>query len=148
MSWFKLEAKHVLEQFNSDERSAIAGVQVNDGLPGIILSVTKEVRGYVAKRNPVSSDLTLIPDELKGTAIAIVRYRFLNAIPGGEALLTETRRDENKAAVRLLELIAKGDGPAIEEPTTASDQEVDAPAPRFSSTRRTRRFNDCNQDGI
>jgi hypothetical protein len=150
MSWITLDADAVLEQFNATERAAVEGVQESEnGLPGLISSVTKQVRGYVARRNPVASDETQLPDELKADAIAIIRYRFLNSLPGLEDLITKGREKEYSDALVTLRAVAAGNGPAIEPPAEVSTaQEVDSPAPRFSSTRRRRRFNDCNQDGI
>ncbi|MBA4136763.1 MAG: hypothetical protein C0518_05550 [Opitutus sp.] len=146
MSWIPLTEAKFLEQCSGAEVTAIKasalGTAQGEPLTATIAKVVQEVRGYVAAnvQNKLDDTRTTIPQELEADAIAVIRFRALNRLPV-KSLLTETRVQEYKDALRKFEMVAAGKF-SLEQPATASDQVTNTgPAVTVvsSTTRRATR---------
>lgn len=127
----------------SSYRSAAKAQGQVDPLPEIISNVVAEVRGHIAacERNTLGDGET-IPEKLMHTALALIRYRLITRLP---LTVSEERKEEYRDATELLHRVADCKF-AVEEPETASDDEVIASSsPSF--TERTRNFTRADQDG-
>ena len=114
-----------------------------DPLPEVIAAVVDEIRGYVAacESNVLGAGNT-IPDKLKSTALAMIRFRLISRLP---LTVGEDRRQEYRDALDLLREVAACRF-RVEEPTTPETVEhIAAPTP--SITARTRTFTRELQDG-
>lgn len=131
MSWSALSEDEVISRFTSTEeqllqRAALASPGISP-LADILSQVTNEVRGYIAaaKGNSLGASGT-IPDEVRGAAIAMARWRLAGRVAVGSAgtlLQGETRRKEYEDALALLKDVAAGkmrvENPAAEIPVDA-----------------------------
>lgn len=112
MSWVAITDNDVLRSLTEAERDAVREAATSpdqdDPILRVIADVVKEVRGYVAAcaRNTLASDVTTIPDELKGAAMSRVRFELFTRLPIGRSLLTEDRVDANKSATALFRDVA------------------------------------------
>ena len=106
MAWSTLTESQVTSQFSGAEKAAYDAKRGDDVLSDIITHVVHEVRGYVGVKHRLASGVT-IPDALVSSAIAIVRFRFLNGLPS-KSLITDDRRKEYDNALELLRSVAAG----------------------------------------
>ena len=136
MAWIELTEAHLGERLAAAELAALqtaATGTFGNTVPDVLASVVAEVRGRVAAcaRNSLGPDGT-IPDELKATALAIVRWRVLSRLPGMKALQDEARRTEYNDAVALLAAVAKGEF-AIMQPTAPIEADTGATTPSIGT---------------
>ena len=111
-----VETRLLMPEINAIKSIASKG-NVPYPLPDIILNVVREIRGYIgacAKNKLGPADT--IPEQLMGTALALIRFRLLNYLPT-EVLETDPRRREYDTAIGLLKSVAKCDF-AVEQPLT------------------------------
>ena len=114
--WLPLTTQEVLNQFNDSELQAYdtaKGDTASTSLPDIINKVMDQITDAysaagrlfdtVAQAIPATGS---IPAGDKNRAIAIVRWKYLLAIPTGKSL-AENRADDGKKAEEYFLLIAK-----------------------------------------
>lgn len=149
MPWQIITETDIRDRLSGPELAAYKSVALatgqTDPLPGIITQTVDEVRGYIAAAGTVAlGEGTTIPSKLVSAASAIVRWRLITRLPLNSAALLETRKQEYQDALRLLEQTATGKF-LVEEPTTASAEQISVPGPRWSA--RDRHFTRSTQDG-
>lgn len=125
------------------QTAALAAGQT-DPLPEIVTQVVDEVRGYIAAGGFGLEEGAKVPSKLVSATLAVIRYRLATRLPA-RSLLTEERKAENDAAIRLLERVADGKF-AVEEPAAASSETIGGASP--SMTAKTRVFTRTDEDGI
>lgn len=146
MSWAVITEADVLTQISGAElealRAAALAVDQDDPVQPSIDQVTAEVRGYVAacRANTLDTTAGKIPTRLMAAACAMVVAQIIARVPGYE--LDEKKKAALDRAERLMKLVASCSF-AIEDPTTGNES---SPSPRI--TKRTRTFDQANQDGI
>lgn len=141
MSWIALTAADVQRQLSGAELTALktaAKASSQDGdtiLSEAITDVTRKVRGYVAacQRN-VLGDGTTIPDELKASAIALVRDFLFTRLPGLKDLYDDARKDATKNAMAELRDVAACKF-LIVQPETAAANQAGGPAVELVESR-------------
>jgi hypothetical protein len=150
MSWITLTEAGVQTKLAGAELAALKTAALASGqanpLPEVITQVTREVRGYVAacQRNVLGAEGT-IPDELELAALNRIRYELATRLPVA-SLLTEARRDANRAATEQLKDAAACRFLIVAPATPAADQAAASGTPRF--TTRDRAFSRSRQDGL
>lgn len=150
MPWQQITEIDVRDRLSGPElaayKSAALAVGQTDPLPGIIQQSVDEVRGYIAAcaRNSLEEGAA-VPSKLVGATVAIIRYRLISRLPLNSAALLDTRREEYKDALRLMEQVSACKF-AVEEPTIKSTEVISAPSPSYSG--RSRRFTRDQQEGI
>lgn len=148
MSWIAITTDDVKTRLAGAEltayQTAALATAQTDPLPEIITAVVNEVRGRVAAcaANQLDVDQTTIPDELLHHALAIIRYRLITRLP---IAVKEERRKEYDDALAVLRDVAACNF-AIEQPATASSEEIGAPSP--SVKERKRKFTQTTEDGV
>lgn len=130
--WITLTADDLKQGLSGPEVSALSTAALASGqgdpLPAVVLDVIREVRGYIsAHPSNVLGAGDTIPDTLKATAIARVRFEAFTRLPVKESLLTEARQKANEAALQRLRDVARGMF-AIQEPTTPDPVQQTGPA--------------------
>jgi hypothetical protein len=154
MSWITITVADIAPRLSDDELTALHRATDTTGepdpLPVIIAQVIPKVRRAVAAGGGTLGAGATIPDELLDSAIAIIRHRLLNGLPG--ALITEDRRKEYADAIAELDAIAK-DAAGIVAPTTPATDTIEAGGvtPSYSETDPPggpRNFTRSNQEGI
>lgn len=148
MSWQTITTDLVKTRLAGPEVSALQTAALASGqtdpLPEIVTQVVDEVRGYVSAGGYTLGTGATVPSKLLSATLAIIRYRLSTRLPV-KSLITEDRKNENDAAIRLLERVADGKF-AVEEPETASTEQAGGASP--SVTERTRYFSRECQDGV
>ena len=109
--WTSLTEAEVLRQFNASERAAYDSAKGDDSaqdLAGIITNVVDEIRlAYANGGRLLDSDASdTIPNGEKNRAIALVRWKFLLALPTGEAL-AKFRKDEADKATEYFRAVTE-----------------------------------------
>ena len=109
--WNPLTEAEVLRQFNDSETQAYNAAKGDDNgaaLGDIITKVIDEIRlAYANGARAVDVDnATTLPDGEKNRAIALVRWRFLIALPTGEGL-AKFRKEDAEAAREYFGKVAK-----------------------------------------
>lgn len=125
-------------------QSSALAVGQTDPLPEVVGQVVDEVRGYVAAGGNTLDAAGTVPSKLVGATLAIIRYRLATRLPIS-GLLTEERKAENDAAIRLLERVADRKF-AVEEAAAPSSEVIGAPGPKV--TGKTLHYGRNSQDGI
>jgi hypothetical protein len=134
MAWAALTADEIKTRLTSDELTklqtyALAPGQA-DPLPDVLLQVTDEMRGYIAKRNPLGAAGTL-PPQVRRAAIAMARWTLLGRIgigTQGSISQSDSRKKEYEDALALMKDVVKGDF-KVEAP--------DTPGPEATTTQPT-----------
>jgi phage gp36-like protein len=149
MAWQSVTTAEIKTRLTGAEVTALQTAALASGqtdpLPDIVTQVVGEVRGYVAAGGYTLGTGETVPSTLYSATLAIIRYRIATRLPV-KAILTQDRKDENDAAIRLLERVADGKF-AVEEPTTASEETLGSPSPSFV-TGKTLTMQRDDQDGI
>ena len=108
--WTPLTQAEVLNQFNDSETSAYDSAKGDDAaasMPDIIGTVIDQIRlAYADGGRDVDPLSGTIPDGEKNRAIAMVRWKYLVALPTGKSL-AENRQSEAKTAEDYFLEIAK-----------------------------------------
>ena len=142
--WITLVPADFASRLTAGEIAQIARANAQgDNRAEILTEVTNEVRGYVARRNPLGLPGT-IPEELKNAALAIATARFINQFPDS-GLLTRSREDAVVNAEKLLVATSKGDFAIVNSDNAAAEQ-PDVPLPSISRERR--RFTEREERGL
>lgn len=150
MAWVEITEADVRAKLSDAEiaryRQQTTAAGRVDTLPALIAEVVNEARGYVgASGRYVLGQGTTIPSKLVGACVAIIRYRFLNAMPG--QTVSEDRKTEYEDAKELLSSSVATGKFGLEEPMVAtSEGPVSALGPSMRS--RSREFTRTNQDGV
>lgn len=110
MSWITLTETDVITKLSGPEIAAMKTAALQSGqanpLPPIIEQIVTELRGYLgACENNVLGLAGTIPDELEGAAISRIRFELATRLPV-KSLLTDDRREANRAALTLLRDVA------------------------------------------
>jgi len=111
MPWQQLTDTLVLAEFNDSETDAYNTAKGDDAgvdLDQIISGVINEFRDAMASRGHLLDVDGTLPPRVVPKAIAMVRWRFLLALPSGKGLLNDARKDANEAGEKLLAGIADG----------------------------------------
>jgi phage gp36-like protein len=125
--WLKPTVADIETRLVSAELSAVRALAQKadkpDPLPSIILNTVREMRGYIGacERNKLGPADT-VPEQLLGTALAIIRFRLLNYIPT-DVLETDPRRREYDTAIALLRSVAACDF-SVEQPEEAGPEKM------------------------
>lgn len=122
------------------------GISSEEILNNAVSAVVREIRGYVAVRNPLGVAGT-IPDELENAAMPLMRRAIFGRIPGLEELYDKVRQEETKDAILLLGRVADGRF-AIVAPVTEAPVEEQANTPSPAISERVRNFSLEAQDGV
>lgn len=126
MSWITLTEAGVQTKLAGAElaalKTAALAVGQTNPLPEVISQITREVRGYVAAcaRNVLGTEGT-IPDELELAALNRIRYELATRLPVA-SLLTDARKDANRAATEQLKEVAAGRFLLVAPATAATAQ--------------------------
>ena len=150
MAWITLTPALVQNRLTAAElaamkTAAIGAGQTGDGiLAACIDAVVREVRGHVGgcQRNALG-EVGTIPDELEHAALALVRQRMGNRLPGLARLFADdSRKAEYEDAQKLLASVARCQF-AIVAPITEAPAQPGAEivriirAPRRTASRET-----------
>ena len=140
MAWKTLTVAALKTRISGSEYSALtqaalaSGQVAADVVAEVLAAVVKLVRGKVAAcRNNTLGEGDTIPDELEAAALVLARNQVFTRLPGMSALNDDTRRDEVRAAERLLDSAAACTF-VIEQPATPSDQVIAGPAVQVITT--------------
>jgi len=112
MNWISLTTADVLAQFNDSELAAYdaaKGDVSSTSLPAIIALVVNQIyQAYDDGGRLVDSvDAGTVPPGEKNRAIAMVRWKYLLALPTGQALQTRERKLAHDDAEDYFRLIAR-----------------------------------------
>jgi hypothetical protein len=153
MAWREIYEQDLVTQISGAELDAIRQAVLAEGQADPVLptiqQVTGEVRGYVAgcAANTLGAEGT-VPEELIGHAVAIVVMRIMGR-PAAAIIDSKSgaRADAAATALSVLRDVAACKF-KIAQPETPTTESVASTGPRFSTTRRTRNFDGCSQDGV
>ena len=148
MAWITLPIDYVKHRLTDQEMGAVkAAVSVDgtrDPLPGIVIQIVLEVRGYIsASGRKLNAGITL-PQTLVNAAISRIRYELANTIPSG-VLMTKDRIRENEDALALLKSVKTKDF-VPESATDPSDEKVQYTLP--STACKELGFDASSQNGL
>jgi phage gp36-like protein len=152
--WITLTEALVANRMTGAELTAMKTAALGGGQSGAtvladcISAVVREVRGYVAAcATNTLGDGETIPQELEHAALALLRQRLANRLPGMAKLMQDdARKAEYDDAVRLLRDVAACRFAIISPDEPASEQPALGGTPRI--TERERTFTRCNGDGL
>jgi hypothetical protein len=149
--WTKISKANVETRLSGEElasfRKAARTPGEADPLEPIIESVSERVRGSVAGGGKNVGSLGEIPSALLDVALSIIVMRVMTRCAGQVLDPTGQRKADYDDALRVLERVERGEGPAIPEPETnetaaASYVPIAYFAPHEEALRRDQ------QDGI
>lgn len=124
-------------------RTAALATGQSDPVPDLILSVTREVRGYVSAGGFQVGTGNTIPDELLDAACAILRHRASTRLPGSGMLDVDRIREFDAANTLLREVAA---GRFVVSTPLIADATSSVASPSLSAKPST--FNRESQAGI
>jgi hypothetical protein len=105
MAWSTITPDEVKWKISSAEFDAAQTYDLASGqtdpLPEVISLTLAEVRGYIP-RSCIDPDPTLIPPELKDTALVLAREKAIARLAGGDCSMTEVRSRELEFAMQRL----------------------------------------------
>ncbi|MDR2981861.1 MAG: DUF1320 domain-containing protein [Puniceicoccales bacterium] len=110
MAWISLTVERVASRLTGPEMDAVESAAKDprqpDPLKEVVEFTVNEIRGRVkaCRKNKLGPAGT-IPDQLVGTALAIIRFRLLSRLPV-PALNTPAREKEYDDAIKLLADVA------------------------------------------
>lgn len=111
MPWLAFTAQNVIDQLSDTEHAAVVdalGGAVSK-LDAVVSQVTAQIReDILAGDYALHANTDLIPGGLVNDAIAITRWKLLLSLPGCDHLQTDQRKEEYKASMDKLRLIAAG----------------------------------------
>lgn len=137
--WITLTVDQLRDRLTSTEVAALRSVQVEgdqtDPAEEALRRSIDEARGYLGVR-PESTlgPAGTVPPQLEGAVLDIARYRLCTRLAVGrigETLLSESRTQEYKDALRLLRDMADGKF-AVEDPVNLSESIHTTPSPRMN----------------
>lgn len=140
--WIELTEALIANRLTGAELTAMKSAALGAGQSGAtvlsdaISAVVREVRGYVAgNKNNVLGDGETIPDELEHAALAVLRQRLGNRLPGLARLFAgEDRKAEYDDAMKLLRDVADGKF-GIVPPTTEAAAQAGGPSVALVNSR-------------
>lgn len=129
MAWISLTEDDVARRLTAAELTALktaakaSGQDGDEILEEAITDVLKRVRGYVAacQRN-ILGDGETIPDELRASALALIRDFLFTRLPGMRGLNDEIRQKETDRALAELRDVAACKFLIVQPETESSDQ--------------------------
>lgn len=142
MAWNTITIADVQLKLAAAEYSSVTTASLPDGKTGSdivneeITNAIQEVRGYVAGRVAnVQGEGSTVPDELRDTTLALIRYRVFTRLPGMKKLLDELRVKEYDEALRKLRDVAAGRFRLVNPETPAAEQAGGSSIQVISKTR-------------
>lgn len=153
MPWLTLTGDHLKAATSLTEYRALTSAQLAN--PGVapteeqLATVIGEIHGYLRTGGWPLGPATQIPATLKAAALDLLVYR-MGARLNIPALLTDSRKDLYRDAIKKLEAIAarKLEPDAPDTTPTESSQPTGPTGPTFTTTRtRTQNFSRSAQDG-
>jgi phage gp36-like protein len=149
MAWQQITEEQLKSRLSGPEydllSSAALAADQGNPLPEIITEVTDEVRGYIAAQYPLEAGSTL-PSKLVGTAVTIIAWRAALRL-NVKILLSDSRKNEYEAAIKLLQRVADGKF-AVEEPATADTEPQNSAGNSPSMSEKTRIHTHDDEEGI
>lgn len=124
--WITITAADIKAKITDDEYAAVTETSLPDGTTSAeviaeeIASTVSMVRGYCPGER---GDGATIPDELKDTALFILRHKVFSRLPGMKALLDDIRVREYTSAERQLVHASNGTLRIAPPETPAASQE-------------------------
>jgi phage gp36-like protein len=136
-AWNVVTVDNVLEEFNSQERTAYDASKGSDDFQAILDRVIKKARGAVIAAGKTAGPVGTVPSSLEGEVIAIARWRFLLALPSAEGLLSDGRKDAHKEGLKTLKEVSKGEQPVeVPDAGTASADAASISATQLVTRQR------------
>jgi hypothetical protein len=133
MPWNTLQATDVTAEILPDEVTILNGVQGCNGiLAALVSTVVAELQAQILVGGNQIGQAGTIPDQIRGDAIAIARWRWFCSLPKTD-LQSEFRRQQYVEGMKRLERIREGKE-KVEIP--ASPQNVIGPSFRVETVRR------------
>ena len=145
MAWISLTSTNVRTRLSAPELSALGSAALASGqtspLEEIISQVVREIRGFVAAYSGNTlGEAGTIPDECERAALALIRWSFINRLPGLESLASPVRESEKNDANSFLRDVAAGKVRIVPPADAAPEQAGGASTVVVtSSTRRATR---------
>ena len=128
--WTKISKANVETRLSGEElasfRKAARTPGEADPLEPVIESVSERVRGSVAGGGKTTGPAGEIPSVLLDVALSIIVMRVMTRCAGQVLDQAGQRKADYDDALRVLERVERGEGPAIPEPETS-----DSPASSF-----------------
>lgn len=146
MSWLAISPDDVVSRLTETERlqcdtADVSGTTLTLRLPTIITYTTQYIRGKIAVFPNTRGNMGpagTIPDELYLSALNIIRWELLNAMPNIGRLEDDPRKGDYEQALKDIEAAGKGDlviqGPS--DLTYAGDDSVVGGQKRIGWWRR------------
>jgi hypothetical protein len=133
MPWNTLQATDVTAEILPDEVTMLNSIQGSSGILATILStVLAELQAQILVGGNQIGQAGTIPDQIRGDAIALARWRWFCSLPKTD-LQSEFRRQQFLEATKRLEKIREGKE-KVEIPS--SPQNVLGPSFRVQTVRR------------
>jgi hypothetical protein len=133
MPWNTLQVTDVTAEILPDEVTMLNSIQGSGGILSALLStVVAELQAQILVGGNQIGQAGTIPDQIRGDAIAIARWRWFCSLPKTD-LQSEFRRQQYAGAMKRLERIREGKE-KVEIPS--SPQAVTGPSFRVETVRR------------
>ncbi len=133
MPWNTLATTDVTAEMLPDEVTMLNTIQGSSGiLSALLTTVLGELQAQILVGGNQIGQVGTIPDQMRGDAIAIVRWRWFCSLPKTD-LQSEFRRQQYNEAMKRLERIREGKE-KVEIP--ASAQSATGPSFRVETVRR------------
>jgi hypothetical protein len=137
MPWNTLQVTDVTAEILPDEVTMLNSIQGSSSLLSALLStVLAELQAQILVGGNQIGQVGTIPDQIRGDAIAIARWRWFCSLPKTD-LQSEFRRQQYVEAMKRLEKIREGKE-KVEIPSNA--QNVIGPSFRVETVRRGHRL--------
>jgi len=132
MPWNMLQTTDVTAEILPDEVTLLTSIQGSTGiLSALLATVLAELQAQILVGGNQVGPAGTIPDQMRGDAIAIVRWRWFCSLPKTD-LQSEFRRQQYSEAMKRLEKIREGKE-KVEIP--ANPQRVTGPSFRVQTVR-------------
>ena len=133
MPWNTLQVTDVTAEILPDEVTMLNSIQGSSGiLSALLMTVLAELQAQILVGGNQIGQTGTIPDQIRGDAIAIVRWLWFCSLPKTD-LQSEFRRQQYIEAIKRLDKIREGKE-KVEIP--ASPQNVIGPSFRVQTVRR------------
>ncbi len=145
MSWNTLATTDITAEILPDEVTMLNTIQGSTSiLTTILATVTAELQSQILVGGNQIGQSGTVPDQIRGDAIAIVRWRWFNSLPKTD-LQSEFRRAQYDDAVKRMRKIREG-MEKVEIP--AQPQSVTGPSFRMEAIRRGHRLDTHSFDKL
>ena len=137
MSWNTLATTDITAEILPDEVTMLNTIQGSSSILATILStVTAELLAQILVGGNQIGQAGTVPDQIRGDAIAIVRWRWFCSLPKTD-LQSQFRKDQYESAQQHIEKIREGKE-KVEIPS--NPQNVTGPSFRLEAVRRGHRL--------